>query len=111
MANRSASSHIIDPGGQAALQLPIDQSQLPGQPLGLVESFFQTQGMLDAGPQLPHAKGLGDVIIGSQGESLRKLILIAATGENDDFQMAIHRSGPKPPAELIAIHVRQVQVE
>src|ERR1035438_2005754 len=61
------------------------------------------------GEQLPDAEGLGDVIVRAQFQAADNVILLPLGGEHDDGHVQL--AGPGSPADLIAIDLRQHQVQ
>src|SRR3990170_6989299 len=68
----------------------------------------QAQDGLGAGQQLDVAEGFGDVVVGPHLQSLDDVHLRVANRQYEDGDV---REGTDLPADLVAIHVGQSQVE
>ena len=64
---------------------------------------------MDAGDQLAQGKGLGQVVVGAEGEALHAVVECARGGKHEDAGgfLALRQAA----ADLVAVHARQVAVE
>ncbi len=104
-------AHVFAARFQALLQLLIGQHQLLGQHVDAFLSILHAQGVANFGEQLARLKRLGNVVVGAARQRLGQVVLIAAAGDDNDFQMRVGRTLAETATHLITIHVRQTQIE